>query len=251
MDNHFFLSEGEATHSRTQAPGLPFTLLRQTRKVYDVLAPLYPVSSLLFHSRAHGQALAASGITNGMRVLEVAIGSGEMFHQLVDINPDGQTLGIDLSPNMAAKTQAGVRRKYSGSATYCQAANACHMPFATGSFDALVCCYLLELLSDEDIEGTLAEFQRILKVGGRLTLILICQRESTFNALYRICTKVAPAFWGRQVERRVPKLLESLRFQARKRPHRSTDLLPVARRDSFEPDGSSVGGDRTSARVPA
>jgi hypothetical protein len=34
-----------------------------------------------------------------------------------------------------------------------------------------------------------------------------------FNAIYRVLGKVAPAFWGRQVENRVPRLIESVRFQ--------------------------------------
>jgi ubiquinone/menaquinone biosynthesis C-methylase UbiE len=87
------------------------------------------------------------------------------------------------------------------------------MPFATDSFDALVCCYLLELLSDEDILSTIAEFQRVLKAGGRLTVILIHQNKSGFNTAYKLCTKIAPAFWGRQVERRVPSLLRSHGFE--------------------------------------
>ena len=70
--------------------GLPATLADRTRRVYDRMAAVYPVSTLLFHSRAHRCALEASGLSDGMRVLEVATGSGEMFRRLVRANRGGE-----------------------------------------------------------------------------------------------------------------------------------------------------------------
>ncbi len=184
--------------------GLPATLAERTRRVYDRLAAVYPVSTMLFHSRAHRRALEASGVRDGMKVLEVATGSGEMFRRLVRANRSGSTIGVDLSPNMAARTQRAARRKYPTARTHCQAVDARQMPFRSESFDAIFCCYLLELLSGEDIVGTLNEFRRILRKRGHLTLVLIGQNTPMFNAIYKVIGKVAPAFWGRQVEQRVP-----------------------------------------------
>jgi hypothetical protein len=42
--------------------------------------------------------------------------------------------------------------------------------------------------------------------------VLIGQNTAVFNSIYKVLGKVAPAFWGRQVERRVPELIESIRF---------------------------------------
>jgi ubiquinone/menaquinone biosynthesis C-methylase UbiE len=193
--------------------GMPQTLADRTRRVYDRLAAVYPVSTMFFHSRAHRCALGASGLRDGMKVLEVATGSGEMFRRLVRANRQGTTVGVDLSPNMAARTQRAARRKYPGAEAHCQAVDARHMPFRNEAFDAIFCCYLLELLSTEDIVGTLGEFRRILRERGNLTLVLIGQNASSFNALYKVLGTVAPAFWGRQVEQRVPKLIESARFE--------------------------------------
>jgi ubiquinone/menaquinone biosynthesis C-methylase UbiE len=96
---------------------------------------------------------------------------------------------------------------------HCQAVDARQMPFRSESFDAIFCCYLLELLSTEDITKTLSEFRRVLRDRGRLALVLIGQNTAMFNAVYRVAGKVAPAFWGRQVEQRVPELAEDMRFQ--------------------------------------
>jgi ubiquinone/menaquinone biosynthesis C-methylase UbiE len=193
--------------------GLPATLAGRTRRVYDRLAAVYPLSTMFFHSRAHRCALEISGLRDGMKVLEVATGSGEMFRRLVRANGRGATYGVDLSPNMAARTQRAARKKFPAARTHCQAVDARHMPFRSESFDAVYCCYLLELLATEDIVSTLSEFRRILRPGGKLTLVLIGQNTAVFNAVYKVCGKVAPAFWGRQVEQRVPELIDSMRFE--------------------------------------
>jgi len=199
--------------SFTETAQLPAALSRRTRRVYDALSELYPLSTMLFHSNAHRHALRLAGIEDGMTVLEVATGSGEMFARLVQANPGGRTVGVDLSPKMAARTQRVTRDKFPASHADCQAVDARAMPFRDESFDAVVCCYLLELLPCEDIEGTVAEFRRVLRPGGKLTLILIGQNAAFFNSMYQLCTKVAPAFWGRQVEERLPAVIQSHQFE--------------------------------------
>jgi ubiquinone/menaquinone biosynthesis C-methylase UbiE len=207
------LNRLEESVSAWPVNGLPATLAGRTRRVYDRLAAVYPVSTMLFHSRAHRCALGASGIRDGMKVLEVATGSGEMFRRLIRANRAGTTVGVDLSPNMAARTQRTARTKFPDALSHCQAVDARHMPFRGESFDAVFCCYLLELLSAEDIVSTLGEFRRVLRDRGNLTLVLIGQNTASFNAVYKVLGKVAPAFWGRQVEQRVPQLIESVRFE--------------------------------------
>jgi ubiquinone/menaquinone biosynthesis C-methylase UbiE len=87
------------------------------------------------------------------------------------------------------------------------------MPFRDESFDAVVCCYLFELLSGDDIVVAMGEIHRVLRRRGTFTLVLIGENTDFFNRLYKVCGRVAPAFWGRQVERRVPDLIESLDFR--------------------------------------
>jgi len=86
------------------------------------------------------------------------------------------------------------------------------MPFRDSAFDAVFCCYMLELLSGEDIVRAIGEFHRVLRRSGQLVLVLIGQKTPAFNAIYRVAGKVAPAYWGRQVEERVPELVEASDF---------------------------------------
>jgi ubiquinone/menaquinone biosynthesis C-methylase UbiE len=188
--------------------GLP----ERTRRIYDLLAGIYPLSTLLFHEKAHKAALSLAGITDGMRVLEVATGSGEMFRRIVKINPGGLNCGVDLSPNMAARTQRLARRRRPRSQAHCQAVDARRMPFSDGAFDAVVCCYLLELLGSEGIIDTLSEIRRVLRPKGRLALVLIGQNVPAFNAVYKVAGGLAPAFWGRQVETAIPEAMDACDF---------------------------------------
>ncbi len=71
-----------------------------------------------------------------------------------------------------------------------------------------MCCYLLELLTAEDIRVALGECRRVLKRSAMFTLVLIGQNTAMFNQAYKVCGKIAPAFWGRQVDARVPRMIE-------------------------------------------
>ena len=193
--------------------GMPKTIAERTRRVYDRVAGVYPASTFFFHSKAHRRAMEVCEIRDGMKVLEVATGSGEMFRRLVRVNPSGATIGLDLSPNMAAKTQRRARMEFPHAQMQCKAVDARYMPYRDDTFDAVVCCYMLELLSSDDIVRTLLEIRRVLRRRGTMTLVLIGENTEIFNQLYKVAGKVAPAFWGRQVEQSIPELIESLDFR--------------------------------------
>lgn len=187
---------------------MPRTIASRTRRIYDFVSSVYPASTFFFHSRAHACVLKHAGIRNGMRVLEVATGSGEMFRRLIKANPEGKTFGLDLSPNMAARTQHRARRDFPKAQSHCGAVDVRSMPFQNASFDAVVCCYLLELLAHDDIRLTLREIRRVLRAGGTFSLVVIGQNAEFFNRLYDIAGTAVPAFWGRQIDHEVPNLIE-------------------------------------------
>ena len=193
---------------------LPRTIAARTRRVYDILSTIYPLSTYFFHAKAHKTALEMAGVEDGMQVLEVATGSGEMFRRLVKANRGGRTYGIDLSPNMAARTHKHVRQDFPKAQSHCHAVDARYLPFRDESFDAVFCCYLLELLSRNDILLTLSEIRRVLKPKGSLSLILIGENNSEFfNNLYQVAGSLVPAFWGRQVQAEGAEILRAAGFR--------------------------------------
>ena len=197
-----------------------------TRRVYNLSAPLYPLSSLLFHRRAHQRLMELAGNLDGQKVIDVAAGSGELFRQLLKVNPGGLTVGVDLSPAMMTKVRKSVRKSLNGRRGHnghngngrrfhygLQIADARHMPFRDGSLDSLFNCYLLELLPAGDLPGTLSEFRRVLKPGGRMLFTLISDESPDFNLFYNAARAAMPAFWGPLIASRMPEYLEQQSFR--------------------------------------
>ncbi len=177
------------------------------------MALVYPLSTYFFHSRAHRLALEIAGVRDGMRILEVATGSGEMFRRLVKANRRGATVGFDLSPNMAHRTHHRIRREFPGVDSLCQAVDARYMPYCDEAFDAVFCCYLLELLGADDILRALSEIRRVLRPGGRMALVCIGDNTPLFNRIYKFAGGMVPAFWGRQVASHAPELVTASDFR--------------------------------------
>jgi ubiquinone/menaquinone biosynthesis C-methylase UbiE len=186
---------------------------RRRQHFYDRLASVYPISSYLFHAEAHRVALEQASVRDGMNILEVATGSGELFRRLVQKNPTGKTVGLDLSQAMAARTQRIAQRKNPGSKCFCHSASACKLPLADRSFDRVFSCLMMELLDRDKQLTALMEFRRVLRPGGRLTLVLIGEDSPAFNWIFRRCVRVVPAFWGIQIEKEIHEGLQQAGFR--------------------------------------
>ncbi len=206
---------------------------RLTKRIYDLTAPFYPLSTLLFHSRAHRRLLNLAGPLEGRRVLEVAIGSGELFRELLQRNQTGLTAGVDLSPGMVSLVRKRLDGNHSGNGYspgagnfLLQAVDARQMPFPDGMFDSLFNCYLFELLPPADIKSAVCEFRRVLRPGGRLLLVNVGENSAAFNFLYGWLGYAVPSFWGRQVARQIPPILEEGGFRLRHSEIVSQTLYP-------------------------
>lgn len=102
----------------------------------------------------------------GVRVLEVACGTGIVTRHLRDRLPAGSRfVATDLNPPMIDYA----RRKLRGArGIEWQPADACVLPFPDGSFDALVCQFGLMFVPDKP--AALREAQRVLGDDGTILL---------------------------------------------------------------------------------
>jgi SAM-dependent methyltransferase len=96
----------------------------------------------------------------GERLLEIGCGEGGNLWHLRGL--DGARFGVDYSPAKAA-----FARRSTGATI--AAADAARLPFGDASFDAVLIRDLLHHLPDR--ARALAEARRVLKPGGRLTLV--------------------------------------------------------------------------------
>ena len=101
------------------------------------------------------------------RVLDVAAGTGRLARSLLrQVAFDGYIVHTDLSLGMLRQAQHEVRSLPEQVEFLCNPADL--LPFATDSFDAVVCLEALEFMPSA--EGVIAECMRVLRPGGSLLL---------------------------------------------------------------------------------
>jgi ubiquinone/menaquinone biosynthesis C-methylase UbiE len=126
---------------------------------------------------------------NPTRVLETAAGTGIVTRKLRDALPAGARLtATDLNPPMLDIARAKFR---AGEQVEFQPADAVALPFADGSFDAVVCQFGLMFFPDK--AKSYSEVYRVLAPGGRYTFSVWDSHR--YNPFGRIAHKVAGGFF--------------------------------------------------------
>ena len=138
--------------------------------VYDRIAPLYDIWGTLTESHARARAIELADIRDGQKILEVAVGTGLAFYEIVKRNPHGTNIGIDLSQGMLERARKRVSR-LPQSVFSLETGTAFQLNFPDESLDTLVNNYMFDLIAFEDMDKVLTEFRRVLKKSGRLVLV--------------------------------------------------------------------------------
>src|SRR5262245_43628206 len=117
--------------------------------VYTRTANHYDLWASLTESRARRRVADVLAIRDGEAVLEVAVGTGLLFVELLRRNPHGRTVGIDLTEAMLQHARRKAEGTHSGNWKL-QIGDAYALEFPDGSFDSLVNCYMFDLIPDAD-----------------------------------------------------------------------------------------------------
>lgn len=164
-------------------------LKRKVVAKYNILCHIYDAFGLLMESKARQRAIEIADIRNGENVLEVAVGTGLNFVEILKRNPHGWNEGLDISPMMAKKTKK--RAEKTGLANYnIKVGDSRNLPYADGVFDLIINEYMFDIFPAKEYDSFLKEFERILKPKGRLVLVNTTKGEkwsdSLFNCLFHI-----------------------------------------------------------------
>lgn len=163
--------------------------------VYDKLAKIYDIWGRLTESRARDRAIELADIADGQNVLEVAVGTGLAFLEIVKRNPHGTNTGIDLSNGMLEKAKKRLR-KLQGANYTLTIGSAFTLPVDSGSVDILVNNYMFDLIHFTEMDVVLDEFKRALKPGGKLILINMTKGERFGSGLYDRVYNLSPRLMG-------------------------------------------------------
>jgi ubiquinone/menaquinone biosynthesis C-methylase UbiE len=167
----------------------------EVRRVYTATAAGYDLWASLTESRARRRVLELAAVRDGEAVLEVAVGTGILFTELLRQNPHGQNDGIDLTPAMLARARAKAER--SAAANWrLQVGDAYALDFSDGTFDVVLNTYMFDLLPETDFVPVLSEFHRVLRAGGRLVVANLAASQRRTYALWLRLYNINPAWVG-------------------------------------------------------
>jgi len=187
-------------------------------KLYFLFAPM--------EKKARTRGIELARIHPDDKVLEVAVGTGYSFHEILKrVGRENTVYGIDLTPAMLEKTKKRVSRKGYSNFELIEG-DARHMSFPDGSFDVLYNSFMLDLIPIADFPVILGEFRRVLKKDGRLVLVNLSKKDTTPDFVEKLYTRLYnmnPYIWGgcrpvfmesyvnqtgfRNVKREVPKTI--------------------------------------------
>lgn len=150
---------------------------RFTRRLFDASAADYDRADrlLAFGSGTwyRRKALLRHGLAPGMRVVDVAMGTGLVAREALGVvGAGGSVIGVDPSVGMMSHAEVPGLERVRGRAEA--------LPFADASFDFLCLGYALRHLAD--LEGAFREFRRVLRPGGRLLVLEITRPASRVAA---------------------------------------------------------------------
>jgi ubiquinone/menaquinone biosynthesis C-methylase UbiE len=170
---------------------------RTSWRVYDVpgCAACYDYWSTLTESRATARALEAAKFGQGDSMLEVAVGTGLLFSRLAQVDNPRCCFGIEPAEAMLRRARRRLGPKLKERTALCQA-DAREIPFPHGTFDVIVNCYMLDLLSESDIRKVLREFRRILKPSGRVVLLAMARQCWLIQGIWMFLYTLWPALVG-------------------------------------------------------
>jgi demethylmenaquinone methyltransferase/2-methoxy-6-polyprenyl-1,4-benzoquinol methylase len=159
------------------------------RSMFDAIAPRYDLvnRTMTFglDTRWRRQSLRALALPAGSTVLDLACGTGDFLRLLR--SGGYRAFGMDLSWGMLAANRAGAPlAQADGSA----------LPVATGSVDGITCGYALRNFTD--LAAVFHEFGRIVRPGGRISLLEVSEPDSGLLRLgHRIWfRRVVPVIGG-------------------------------------------------------
>jgi ubiquinone/menaquinone biosynthesis C-methylase UbiE len=108
------------------------------------------------------------------RILDIACGTGRYLKQLHVTLPQARLVGVDLSPYYLARARGELPR--AADVTLARE-NAEELPYADGTFDAVVSVFLFHELPRDARRRVMREARRVLKPGGRIAVLDSAQAE--------------------------------------------------------------------------
>ena len=144
----------------------------EAEKYYNRISSFYDWLGGIFERKAAERALDSLKIQNGESVLEIGFGIGHCIQQIaLLVGKTGKAYGIDISNGMLEVTRKRLEKAFLLDRVELYQGDACNLPYSKETFDAVLMTFTLELFDTPEIPQVLGEIERVLKVGGRLSIV--------------------------------------------------------------------------------
>ena len=146
--------------------------------------------------------VAAAQVGSGMRVLDIACGTGEPAISLAAVLVgDGDVVGVDISPAPLKIAEERAIQRGLSNVTF-QQADAHELPFSNNSFDCITS--RLGIMFFSDLPRALSEMRRVLKPSGRAILLVWGPMDqpyfqTTIGAILRMLPEASVPESGRKM----------------------------------------------------
>jgi ubiquinone/menaquinone biosynthesis C-methylase UbiE len=174
--------------------------LRVQRYGWDAAAAVYDDGWRENLAPAQEAVLKACDLQPGHKVVETAAGSGlATFPAAADISPNGEVIATDLSGEMVALGNAAVKNANLSNVNFARM-NCEALDLPDDAFDRAFCS--LGLMYVPNPQLALAEMKRVLKPGGRVSVVVWGERRRCGWAEIfpivdaRVNSEVCPMFFG-------------------------------------------------------
>ncbi|MBV6457061.1 MAG: Demethylmenaquinone methyltransferase [Fimbriimonadaceae bacterium] len=180
------------------------------QRMFGEIAPTYDRVNSIMTFRLHYQwrkeAVRWLKLEGNETVLDLCCGTGDFFDPLLAALPRGRVVGADFSVPMLGIA----RQKHPKEAV--SVADACRLPFASGSVDAVTVGWGLRNVPD--LTEALTEIHRVLRPGGQVVSVDTAEPENVFarwvsrTAFQSAIPMIGSAFGHREAYTYLPKSAE-------------------------------------------
>jgi ubiquinone/menaquinone biosynthesis C-methylase UbiE len=177
------MSDEFGFHGKTMGGKQPTLTASEVQAFYDRFGKKQD-SQGFYEDPAVEDLIAHAGFQVSRKIFEFGCGTGKFAERLLaEYLPSSATyLGCDVSSTMVELAVQRLR-DYAERAKVVQSDGTAHFPLPVDSVDHVVSTYVLDLLSDEDIETVFSEAHRVLASEGKLCLASLTKGTTILSRL--------------------------------------------------------------------
>ena len=164
--------------------------IKQTQSNFSKFVGIYDFWGKLTESKAIEKAVSIFDSSNDIKVLDVGVGTGQLFERVIKINKNGINVGLDLSLEMISKAESKLKPSFNNFSL--TIGNAFHLPYKAQSFNFLFSSYVFDLLPENQFGKVIDEFKRVLKPASGGIIITMSMGTKWYNRFWYLLAKYFP-----------------------------------------------------------